>query len=86
MTPSEKYNYVKMYRSQLSNSELAVFFFNVQSRFGKKWKVYSRRGVEVAHNLIERYKLVKNIPAGYLQNCDHKKSFDMEYEDDELGN
>ena len=84
LTQNEKYDYIKIYRAQLSNSELAVFVFNIQSNFGKKWKSYSKKGKDIPHNLIEKYKLIKNIPAGYLQNYDHKKSFDMEYEDDEL--
>ncbi|NJL71267.1 MAG: hypothetical protein HC888_06475 [Candidatus Competibacteraceae bacterium] len=90
LTRKEKYNYVKMYRAQLSNSELAVFFFNIQSDFGMKWKFDWKKKrcedkeVRVDHDLITQYKLIKNIPEGYLQNYNHKKSFDMEYEDDEI--
>ncbi|NOR43964.1 MAG: hypothetical protein GQ534_00125, partial [Candidatus Delongbacteria bacterium] len=43
----------------------------------------TKKGKHVEHNLIERYQLIKNIPERYLKNYDHKKSFDMEYEDDE---
>ena len=86
LTKSEKYNYIKMYRSQLSNSELAILFFNLKSKFGKNWKVYLKNNKVVDHNLVERYQLIKHIPEGYLQKYDHKKSFNMDYEDDELDN
>ena len=33
----EKQEIIKIYRAQLSNPELYVLFFNVISRFGKKW-------------------------------------------------
>ena len=86
LSKDDKYKYVKMYRSQLSNSELAVLFFNLKSKFGANWKFYKKNGKLIEHNLVERYQLIKNIPEGYLHNYNHKNSFDMEYEDDELQN
>ena len=52
----EKNEYVKILRSQLSNAELYILFFNVISRFGKKWV-----------DNINKYQLIQNLPPKY---CD----------------
>lgn len=54
----EKLNYVKVLRSQLSNSELYILFFNLISRFGKKW---------MDNNYVVKYQLIQNLPPKY---CD----------------
>lgn len=75
LTAKEKKQYVKILRAQLSNPELYVLFFNVVSRFGKKWE---------KNRYIERYKLIKNIPLGYLGIYNPKNFFPMTYEEDEV--
>ncbi|OFX79064.1 MAG: hypothetical protein A2X12_07640 [Bacteroidetes bacterium GWE2_29_8] len=75
LTIEEKKQYIKILRAQLSNPELYVFFFNIVSRFGKKWK---------ESEYIERYELIKNIPSGYLGDYNPKDFFSMTYEEDEI--
>jgi len=84
LTSIEKYQLVKLYRAQLTNSELVVFFYNIESHLGKSWKSFVRRGKEIDHNLIEKYQLIKNIPTGYIKGLDHRKLYSSDYEDDEF--
>lgn len=70
----QKKDIVKIYRAQLSNPELYVIFFNVLSRFGKKWK---------EHDYIVKYELFKNIPKDYCDGYDPYLYFPMIYEYDE---
>lgn len=58
LTEEEKYFYVKTLRAQLSTYELAIFFLNSLSDFGKPW---SQEKID----LIEKYKFIKNIPFGF---------------------
>ncbi|HTB52830.1 MAG TPA: putative phage abortive infection protein [Ferruginibacter sp.] len=71
----EKKDLIKIYRAQLSNPELYVLFFNVVSRFGKKWK---------EKKYITRYEFIKNIPTGYCDGYDPKIFFPITYEEEEL--
>jgi len=70
----EKKFIIKIYRAQLSNPELYLIFFNILSRFGKKWK---------EHNLINKYEFLKNIPKNYCDNYEPKNYFNFEFEEDE---
>lgn len=74
LTDVEKGELVRIYRAQLSNPELYVIFFNVLSRFGKKWK---------DNGYVTKYHLVKNIPFGYCDGFLPYDYFPMQYEDDE---
>lgn len=71
----EKKELVKIYRAQLSNPELYILFFNVISPFGKKWR---------RMDYIKKYKLLKNIPKGYLDGYDPKQYFNIEFEHEEI--
>lgn len=71
---SEKKELIKIYRSQLSNPELYILFFNVLSRFGKKWK---------ENKYITKYQFLKNIPNNYCDNYIPNDYFPMKYEDEE---
>lgn len=75
LTKAEKKQYIKILRAQLSNPELYVFFFNIVSRFGKKWK---------ENRYLETYELIKNIPLDYLGDYNPKDYFSMTYEEDEI--
>lgn len=72
---NEKEELVKTYRAQLSNPELYILFFNVISPFGKKWR---------ENNYIKKYKLLKNIPKGYLDGYDPHNYFDIKFEHEEI--
>lgn len=75
MNRTEKEELIKIYRAQLSNPELYVLFFNVVSRFGKKW--HSRK-------YILRYEFIKNLPKNYCDGFKPKDFFPIEYEYEEL--
>lgn len=67
LSDTEKYEYVKMLRGQLSNEEEKVLFFNSLSDLGVDWE-YSEAGQK--HKLITRYGMIKNIAEdeeGYLK-------------------
>ncbi|MDB5202792.1 MAG: hypothetical protein JWQ27_2201 [Ferruginibacter sp.] len=70
----EKKELINIYRAQLSNPELYILFFNIMSRFGKKWK---------ENKYVTKYELIKNIPHNYCESYSPKEYFLMQYEDDE---
>lgn len=71
LNDSQKYNYVKMLRAQLSQHEIAIFFLNSLS-LGQPW---------VKHNYINKYKFIKNLPPNFLDDIDPKDYYsDFEYE------
>ncbi len=74
LTEQEKYEYVKMLRTQFSQYELAIFFFNSFTNHGSGWK---------KKDLINRYKLIKNIPENFLGEIDPKKYYNFKYEYEE---
>ncbi|PLX01102.1 MAG: hypothetical protein C0594_14365 [Marinilabiliales bacterium] len=74
-TKREKKKYIKILRAQLSNPELYVFFFNILSRFGTKWR---------DKDYITKYGLLTNIPLGYTEDYNPKDFFQIKYEEDEL--
>lgn len=74
-TNEEKFDYIKVLRAQLCNAELYVLFFNLISRFGKKW---------IENNYVERYQLIHNLPSKYCDGYDPKNYFpNVRYEDSE---
>lgn len=73
---NEKYFYVKTLRAQMSTYELAMFFINSLSDFGQPWSVGDPC-------LIVKYKLIKNIPSGFIFDINPKDYYQMMYEEDE---
>ena len=72
----EKMNYVKILRAQLSNAELYILFFNIISRFGKKW---------IDNNYVTKYQLIQNLPSKYCDGYYPKDYFpEIKFEGDEL--
>lgn len=71
----EKLHYVRILRAQLSNPELYVLFFNLLSRFGKKWR---------EKKYIEKYSFLTNLPMKYTDNYNPRTYFRIEYEEDEI--
>lgn len=71
----EKKEYIKVLRAQFSNAELFVLFFNLISRFGKKW---------VDNTYISKYELIQNLPLGYCDGYNPKDYFEnIHFESDE---
>ena len=72
----EKMNYVKILRAQLSNAELYILFFNIISRFGKKW---------IENNYVTKYQLIQNLPSKYCDGYYPKDYFPgIKFEGEEL--
>lgn len=63
----EKREYIKVLRAQFSNAELYVLFFNIISRFGRKW---------IDNKYISRYELIQNLPIGYCDGYNPKDYFE----------
>lgn len=75
LSSKEKEQNIKIFRAQLSNPELYVLFFNLISRFGKKWK---------EEKYITKYEFIKNIPNDYLDGYNPNDYFPMKYEEEDL--
>jgi hypothetical protein len=75
LTSREKITYMNILRAQLSNAELWLLYFNVVSRFGRKW---------LENDYVVKYRLIKNMPHGFCKPFDHTTKFPMQYEEDEL--
>lgn len=63
----EKREYIKVLRAQFSNAELYVLFFNLISRFGKKW---------IDNMYVSKYELIQNLPIGYCDGYNPKEYFE----------
>jgi len=75
LSAKEKIRYINILRAQLSDSELWLLYFNVVSRFGKKWQ---------ENGYINKYKLIRNLPKGFCAPFDPSIQFPMEYRDDDF--
>lgn len=76
ISSEEKKDYVKILRAQLSNAELYILFFNIISRFGKKW---------VDNDYVNKYQLIQNLPSKYCDGYNPKDYFpEIKFEGEEL--
>lgn len=75
LTNIEKISLVKIYRAQLSNPELYILFFNLASRFGRKWN---------ENGYVERYQLLTNLPRDYCDGFDPAEFYKIHFEEDEI--
>lgn len=66
LSNEEKVRYIKVLRAQLSNAELYVLFFNLLSRFGKKWN---------DNKYVVKYQLIQNLPSKYCDGYNPKDYF-----------
>ncbi len=75
----EKKYYAKTLRAQLSNHELAIFFYNSLSILGQNW---SKNGKT---DFIDTYQLLKNIPLeGFTFELNPKVIYKQKYEWNEI--
>lgn len=63
----ERYDYIKLLRSQLSDYEQMMLFYNAMSVNGNAWMKSKSDTVIKDMNLISRFLLIKNIP----YHCDY---------------
>jgi hypothetical protein len=70
LTNSEKYNYIKILRGQLSDYEQIVFFLNSLSETGRAWELMKKNKadeeIKKDKQLITKYNLIKNIPMQHI--------------------
>ncbi|WP_027586205.1 putative phage abortive infection protein [Prolixibacter bellariivorans] len=64
LTEEQKYEYIRILRSQLSNHEQILLFFNSISDLGLNWELAD--GTKEEDKLITKYKMIKNIPLGSI--------------------
>lgn len=67
-TEDDKYAYAKLLRSNMSDTEQVLLYYNSLSEMGEKW---NKRTGDVINRredmgLIARFRLIKNIPANFL--------------------
>ena len=77
----DKKGYAKMLRAQMSNHELAIFFYNSLSPLGNEWKIEKTTfdGKKVSY--IEKYELIKNIPLnGFTYELNPEDFYVQDYE------
>lgn len=60
LSEEEKYEYVKMIRTQLSNTEQMIIMANSLSDMGKEWEMFKKNSDDTP--FITRYNFIKNIP------------------------
>lgn len=75
LTDDEKKTNIKILRAQLSNPELYVLYYNIMSRFGKKW---------IGNGYITKYEFITNLPFDYCDNFNPADDFPIQYEEEEL--
>ena len=63
----QKYRYAKLLRSQLTDSEQVLLYYNSMSEMGTEWNRKSRfqDNLRESMGLIARFRLIKNIPGSY---------------------
>lgn len=75
LTTVEKKHYAKTLRAQLSNHELAIFFYNSISILGKEWSENKET------DFIKEYELIKNLPLeGFTFDLNPEDYYDQDYE------
>lgn len=79
LTDGEKYAYVKILRTQLSNTEQMVFVANSFSDMGGPWELF-RKEKDNKH-YITTYNLIKNIPQEEIYGVKYRQFFpNVQYE------
>lgn len=70
-----KYNYIKMLRSQLSDYEQVMLFYNSLSVNGNNWREPYPEATIEKMGFIARFRLIKNIPFHYDYFGNHPQKY-----------
>ena len=64
---NQKYRYAKLLRSQLTDCEQALLYYNSMSEMGTEWnkRNASQGNTRQGMGLVARFRLIKNIPGNY---------------------
>ena len=67
-TEEDKYAYAKLLRSNMSDTEQVLLYYNSLSEMGEKWNKRNDGAITKREDmgLIARFKLIKNVPANFL--------------------
>ena len=67
-TEDDKYAYAKLLRSNMSDTEQVLLYYNSLSEMGEKWNKRTDGAIKKREEmgLIARFKLIKNIPANFM--------------------
>lgn len=75
LTKNEKKYYAKTLRAQLSNHELAIFFYNSISILGQEWSKNEKT------DFMKTYQLIKNLPLqGFTFDLNPEDFYEQDYE------
>lgn len=76
--------YAKILRSQLSNQEIAIFFYNSLSPLGKIW--YDPISKDKKNlSFMQKYEMIKNLPLdGFTYELNPKEKLEIDYEWDHI--
>jgi len=78
---ADKKDYAKMLRAQMSNHELAIFFYNSLSPLGKEWTLRKTTLNGKKVSFIEKYEFIKNIPLnGFTYELNPEDFYKQDYE------
>lgn len=61
MSDTDKYDYIKTLRAQMSNYEQALLFINSLTKLGRNWEYDNKE-----KDLISDYNLIKNLPENFI--------------------
>lgn len=77
LSEEEKYNYVKIIRSQLSTTEQILLMINSLTYLGREWELFAEKDKKY----FSRYNLIKNIPQEKVLGFEYRKVYpNIEYE------
>lgn len=67
-TEEDKYAYAKLLRSNMSDTEQVLLYYNSLSEMGEKWNKRNDGAITKREDmgLIARFKLIKNVPANFF--------------------
>ncbi|MBS1619863.1 MAG: hypothetical protein JST76_15190, partial [Bacteroidetes bacterium] len=92
LTEEEQYDYVKLWRTQLTNNEQKLLFLNSFFKYGRDWEFAYRDYMESVdplksdhdYCLVTKYSLIKNLPNGEVFDGIIAGDFypDIEFEND----
>ena len=79
LSDNDKYDYVEIYRTQLSNTEQRILMADSISDMGANWELFRKK--KDGKRFISTYDLIKNIPQEEVYGVRYRKIYpDVDYE------
>jgi len=73
ISTTDKYDYSKLIRAQISTYEQILLFLNSLSSLGRKWQLTADN--DKRNDFIETYQVIKNVPGVQLYDIKYKKFY-----------